>query len=827
MTARIHSILYAYPLGIPALCLAVGIGVGDLISWPFFAVWGVAFACLLLAAWDRHARWALPLLVLMVGVVRVRLEVEPLAAEDLRRIAPQESSIVAVRGYLEETPIVKQRESNGKVSEHATCRLRLRALRLPTGTWLPALGTLNVSCRGRPPSLFKAQSEVQLEGLLRTPPPAAFPGTFDYANYLQRNRVYYELNNEAPKDWVSLDETPVEPSLSDRFQAWGKATLLRDLPVEDAMVHLLWAMVLGWKGGVDEDLQEAFMRSGTIHVFAISGLHIALIAGICIQALMFFGVPRELAGIASLPLIWAYTGITGWQASAIRSAAMMSVVVVGWALRRPGQLINSLAASAILVLLWDPQQLFQGGFQLSFLVVFSLATLGPRLQSLVESVVLPQTLLPESHRTFWSRSQDWLLRSLVQSVSVAAAAWLGSLPLVMHLFHMFNPISLLANLIVVPLSSIALASAVGSLVCGDWWPALGALFNHGSWFWMKGMVFFSRVASSCPGGCWNCPSLGWSGAMAYYLGLALWVGYPAWSLPWRRRLAAATLSAGCAWCVSGALAMSRSTLFVLPRAGGASLWVEEAWFGDRWLIDPGSERVVRQGVIPFLRGRGLNHLENLVLSQGNTQAAGGVDLVQAVFPTRRRFLAQTRYRSGTIQRWLNDAEGASLGVERLQAGDHLGNWVVLHPQGDGKTRSAEDSPLVLKFFWGDKRLLWLPPLNLAGQEALLRATWDLKAEILIAGIPLQDRPLYPELLEAIKPSYLVLIDDATPKGRRQVEGQLSRLKRSGCRLIRTSESGPLTLEFSGTQLRFRLSTDPKADRVYPLESGPEGVPRFN
>lgn len=827
MTARFHSILYAYPLGIPALCLALGIGVGDLISWPFFVVWGLAFACLLMAAWDRHARWALPLLLLMVGVVRLRLEVEPLSPEDLRRVAPQEASIVSVRGRLVETPIVKQRETNGKVSEHATCPLQIRELRLPNRNWLPAQGTVHVTCRGRPPAVFKAQSSVQMEGLLRIPAGAVFPGTFDYATYLQRNGVYYELNNEAPKDWVSLDETAVGPSLGDQFQKWGKATLLRDLPVEDAMVHLLWAMVLGWKGGVEDDLQEAFMRSGTIHVFAISGLHIALIAGIFIQALMFFGMPRELAGIASLPLIWAYTGITGWQASAIRSAAMMSVVVVGWALRRPGQLINSLAASAILVLLWDPQQLFQGGFQLSFLVVFSLATLGPRLQALAESIVLPRTLVPESHRTAWHRTRDWVLRSLVQSVSVAAAAWLGSLPLVMHLFHMFNPISLLANLIVVPLSSIALASAVGSLVCGDWCPALGALFNHGSWFWMKGMVFFSRVASSCPGGCWNCPSLGWSGAMMYYLGLALWLGYPVWTIPWRRRIAAATLSAGCVWCVSGALAMSRATLFILPRSGGASLWVEEAWLGDRWLIDPGNERVVRMGLIPFLRGRGLNHLENLVLSQGNTQAAGGADLIQSAFPTRRRFLAQTRYRSSTLQRWLNDAEASSQGIERLQAGDHLGNWVVLHPQGDGKSRSAEDAPLVLKGFWGDLRLLWLPPLNLAGQEALLQAQGDLRAEILVAGVPQQDRPLYPALLEAIQPSCLVLIDDATPKTRRQVEGQISRFRRSGRHVIRTSTSGALRLEFAGTLLRLRSSADPKADRVYPLESDPEGVPRFN
>lgn len=827
MNGRLHSILYAYPLGIPALCFALGIGVGDVLAWPFFFLWGLSIACLGMAAWDRHARWALPLLVFMVGVVRMRLEVDPLSPADLRHLAPAEPSIVTVRGRLLETPTVKQRENHGRVSEHASSTLQLSELRLPTGDWLPAVGTVHVASRGRPSAAFKSNSSVQMEGLLRAPPPAALPDTFDYAAYLQRNGIYYELNNEAPRDWVSLDATPVEPGWGDRFQDWGKATLLRDLPVEDATVHLLWAMVLGWKGGAEEDLQEAFMRSGTIHVFAISGLHIALIAGIFIQAMMLLGMPRGLAGIASLPLIWVYTGITGWQSSAVRSAAMMSVIVGGWALRRPGQLINSLAASAILVLLWDPQQLFLGGFQLSFLVVFSLATVGPRVQSMMESMLLRPSLIPESRRTSLSRARDWLLRSLIQSVSVAAAAWLGSLPLVMQLFHMFNPISLLANLIVVPLSSVALASAVGSLVCGDWCPLLGGLFNHGSWFWMEGMVFFSRVASSFPGGCWNCPGLGWSGALAYYLGLILWVRYPVASRPWRRRLIAGTVSAAGVGGVWLALAMSRSTLFVLPRAGGASLWMEDAWFGDRWLLDPGNERGVRMALIPFLRARGLNHLENLILTQGNAQAAGGADLLGSVFPTRRRFLAQTRYRSSTLQRWLDTADASSLPIHRVQAGDHLGNWVVLHPPGEGRSRTAEDAPLVLKGFWGDLRILWLPPMNLAGQETLLQSSWDLRSDILIAGIPQRDRPLYPALLEAIKPSYLVLVDEASPKSRRQVDGQISRFQRQGCRVIRTSESGALRFDFSGGLLRLQRSADPKPDQAQPFESEPEGVPGFN
>src|SRR5437763_1835275 len=114
------------------------------------------------------------------------------------------------------------------------------------------------------------------------------------------------------------------------------------------------------------------MRSGTMHIFAISGLHIALIAAILVGVLRLFMLPRSACALVVLPLIWAYTGITGWQASAIRSTIMTSVVVAGWLIHRPSNLLNSLAGAALIILIWDPQQLFRAGFQLSFLVALSL-----------------------------------------------------------------------------------------------------------------------------------------------------------------------------------------------------------------------------------------------------------------------------------------------------------------------------------------------------------------------------------------------------------------------------------------------------------------------
>ena len=78
------------------------------------------------------------------------------------------------------------------------------------------------------------------------------------------------------------------------------------------------------------------------------------------------GISVFLCGAVVIPLIWAYTGVTGWQASAIRSTVMMTVIIAGWSLKRPSDLLNSLVAAGFIILVWEPQQIFQARFQLSF-----------------------------------------------------------------------------------------------------------------------------------------------------------------------------------------------------------------------------------------------------------------------------------------------------------------------------------------------------------------------------------------------------------------------------------------------------------------------------
>src|SRR4029077_11210713 len=123
--------------------------------------------------------------------------------------------------------------------------------------------------------------------------------------------------------------------VADRFRSWAREALALGLPVEDEALRLEWALTLGWKPGLTEEVFEPFVRAATYHIFAVDGLRMAIIFGIFFGLLRAMNLPRSTCGLLLIPLIWLYTALTGWHASAIRASVMLTVVVFGWVIKRP------------------------------------------------------------------------------------------------------------------------------------------------------------------------------------------------------------------------------------------------------------------------------------------------------------------------------------------------------------------------------------------------------------------------------------------------------------------------------------------------------------
>jgi competence protein ComEC len=288
---------------------------------------------------------------------------------------------------------------------------------------------------------FFAGQPVEISGVIEPPPLPVAEGLFDYREYLRTRGIYYQLKAGSTNDW-RLGAAPLARApLTDRFLNWSQRTLALGLPVEDEPLRLLWAMTLGWRTAFTGDISEPFLRAGTMHLFAIDGLRIALISGMLVALLRVLQISRAWSGLVAIPVIWFYTAATGWESSAIRAAVMMSIVLGGWALKRPGDTLNSLAAAGFIILLWEPRQLFEAGFQLSFFVVLIIALMLPPLNRISDRLLQPDPLLPEALIPHWRRTLTGTLRRLSRYAALSLAAWVGSIPLAAKYFHLFSPVS--------------------------------------------------------------------------------------------------------------------------------------------------------------------------------------------------------------------------------------------------------------------------------------------------------------------------------------------------------------------------------------------------
>ena len=793
------------PMVAVAACYVGGLLLAEFWQPPLPILFAAAFLALAVAVgWARIRPVALAVTLVLAGWANTTSRQAILSPVDLRRLVPAEGALASVRGRLAETPALRVFERDERESWRTLARVEVEALRLGTN-WQPACGRIVVTTPGTlPPDFFKGRA-VEIAGVLTKPRGPVAPGLFDYRSYLARERIYFQLRAASADGWNALPGGRARPSFSDRFLSWAQRTLARGLPAEDDALRLLWAMTLGWRTALTGEVSAPFMRSGTMHIFAISGLHIALIAGILVGVLRVLQLPRAWCGAIVIPWIWFYAAATGWQSSAVRSTVMMTIIVGGWALRRPSDLLNSLCAAAFVILLWEPEQLFQASFQLSFFVVLSLALCLPPLTALRDRLLATDPLLPPALLPGWKRALLGPVRWVGGAAATSLAAWLGSLPLTAHYFHLFSPVTLLANLLIVPLSALALASALGSLLCGGWWPWVSELFNHSAWFWMRGMMEISHRAADMPGA-WryvSAPSLG--ACLAWYAVLAGVATGAFFSKRWRW----AAIGGGVVLCAAGGLqarsAFRDTTLTVLPLNGAHAVFVDAPGRANDCLVDCGSSNAVQWVTRPFLAAQGVNRVEQLALTHGDLRCFGGFDLLDAELPVRRVAASGQRFRSARYRELIGRLDAAGR-VRRVHRGDGFGPWRVLHPQPDDRFDTADDGALVLLGCFHGARVLLVSDLGASGQELLCRREPELRADIVIAGLPERSEALSDAFLAVVAPRLIVVADSEHPATHRAAPRLRQRLGRRNIPVLYTRESGAVTFRFAPGGWRFRTQS---------------------
>jgi competence protein ComEC len=717
---------------------------------------------------------------------------------DLRRIIGDQPELVTIVGTLSDDPERRVLEQDRRTRYRTTARFSVQEIK-HNGASMPAMGDVAISTPGFTPDDFVAGSKVEIDGVLSRPRGRLAPGLFNFEQYLKWQRVFFVLRTENTNDW-RLNQSSATFSAATiyrGFNNWARRTLQRGIP-QDENTRLLWAMTLGWRPGLTNEVSEPFQRTGTLHIFAISGLHIAMIAAILMKALQALRVSRNWAGGIAIPIIWFYTAATGWQASAIRSTIMSSVIIVGWMLKRPNNLLNSLAASAVLIFFWQAEQLFQTGFQLSFILLLGFAVwpgLSPHtpwpdptkylgqadteeferkpqfnvwtkvLARIFESMTGRDPLLPADLRPAWRRRLDRPAIWLLSGVNLSIASLISSLPVIANYFNLISFSSIVANLVIVPVSGIALGSSMASLVFFRV-PFASEILNWVSWQTMAFMVWFCRALENIS---WTYEYVKAPGAVviiAYYVGLIAMI---------RGRI---RITAAAVVIVIGIpLYREATTTTVTLLPGSGVVFVDEPWSKNDFLVDCGRDQEIATIVKPFLRSCGVDRLPAVVLTHGDVEHVEGYSRLVREFDPTITYTSGARSRSRKYRDILSSLDATPKKHKVVSSGDVVGSWTILHPRAGADFPRADDEAIVVAGELAGKRVLLLSDLGRLGQQSLLATGEELKSDVVFAGVPTDGQALRPELMALLQPKLVALggSDARTQRALRELRQRITNL----------------------------------------------------
>ena len=824
------------PLVGVAVVFCIGIAVGEWLTPPLAVAW-VLFSTALAASalsFRREAGLAAVCsLIIFGGLLTYRLANSYPQPNHLLRLLGDRPQNVVARAIITVEPVRSVcRRARGQ-QERDFFTARVSTLDCGNG-WQVATGDI-VVWLDQPPDddQLRYGDMIEFRALLRQPPATVNPGLFDYRAYLARRGVFYEARIHDASAVTVLGHNSswwMECGMwmQRRFLASaGRGLETNRVGDEPVVVGLLRAMLVGFRPGLTNELSEPFMRTGTLHVFAVSGLHVAVIAGILVGLLRFFSVGRLGCALIALPLLLFYTIATGAPASAVRSFLMAAVVIIGWSLPRPTDLLNSLAASAVIILLCDPMQLFEAGFQLSYAAVLAIALLVPGPGFLIRALYRRDDGNPES-AAFWSRLPghlaDWLVRdpylpaqllprwrrgwyvvvrAVATSFTVSAAACIGTMPLIAHYFHLFTAVNFLSNLVIVPLSALTITTGFASFLLDLVCQPLAATLNNANYALMKLMLGASRWFEQLPLAFVyvKTPPLWLSAALYGALGLFLWAGVRKLA----HRFAWLGVAALCALAIGLAARNGEeaTTLTVLGVGDGAAVFLDLPGEKHDTLIDCGPAKSAGFILKPFLRSQGCDLIETLILTHADASHLGGVAAVLDGFQPHRIFdNGQSRW-----TRVAGDALPAFRALRLIEpATVPLGASAelrVLHPRAGPLPVLSDNAALVLQLRCGPHRVLLASDIGATVERELLAAGVDLRSDVLIKGLHSREDSCTDGFLDAVAPQWVILSCGEAARRMSTLGRMLERIEAHGARVLRTDAQGAAAVRMTPDDLEVK------------------------
>jgi len=761
------------PALLPAAGLLVGLAYlgGWLGSCETRLLWGAVGALLLLAATLRQrfpraatGVWSLSLLVAGGALADQRAQLRAEALTTALGGAGREVAELHFVGRLVE-PV-----ATGSSGER-WLRLRGAPEASRTGSARPA--TIRLSVEGDEEQLvarvdrLARGDRVRVWCRLRRPGPPRLPGGpgpaaprwtgADAVGRVKSGRLVERLERERA--------TP----LTDRLVAAARRRLDRTLGESGAERDLTGAMLLGERSRLTPDLRRLLRDGGMLHVTAISGLHVGIVAWLLLLFLARSRLGAWPTLLVTVCLLGGFAQAVGGRPSVVRAACGASVMLAGRCIGREGDPLNGLCLLAAVLAIGEPLLIGQAGFQLTFLAAAGIVALS---ESIARSVPLP--------------------RYLARAVGISAAAYLATAPAVAFHFGWLAPVALLSNLVAVPLCSVSLGAGYAAMLFTDvpWLgPALGGVTGWAA----TALLSTARWAAALPaGGFCVAPPAGEVLAASY--GLLAWLGSGAGKRPPPPSHAEVDL-----------IDVGQGQAVLLRGREGARLLVD-AGGSHQPGFDPGERRV-----LPHLIAHGGRRLDVLVISHEDVDHAGGAFALLREIEVGELWIGPDAHRTPRGSALIRSAHAHGVAVVLAEAGARrvVGGLPVrvLAPERAGDGANRNDRSVVLLVGEAPARLLVPGDLEGPGEEALLAAHASLGSEALVVAHHGSRHSTSSAFLSAVRPRWALISAGRRNRFQHPHPEVLERLDRFDASVLRTDRRGTV-----------RLRADHRGWRPVPVQS---------
>ncbi|MEW4528066.1 ComEC/Rec2 family competence protein [Maioricimonas sp. JC845] len=705
----------------------------------------------------------------VAGIAAARTETGSIlpAPVQVLELAQQEPVAVRLRGVVATAPVVRLSEQDAFTppwmrSDLSVCEVVCTHISRRAGQLEPVRGRIRLQATGHLLHVDVGE-RIELFGTLRFPEPLRNPGEFDYRTWLKGEGIAAVVHCDTPDAVRSLgllERGGFDPHFwRSHIRERLRAVMARSVRPESLPVAV--SLFLGDRTQLPAAMRDDFAASGMMHLLAISGLHVGILAGLVLLVCRLLRTGPVGTAMLVIASVWSFAFITEFRPPVVRASVLSTIVVLGWSSGLQGWGMNSLAVSAIVLLFWNPQNLFEPGTQLSFLAVIAILTAGPLLTRITRP--RPSPLAPE-RGPVW-RALEPVVRWMLASALLTSAIWFYTVPRAATLFHLIAPIGILLNIVLVPAIAVVLAVGFAFLGCGVLLPEVAWLPG-----WLFGtlldlMLWLVREAADVDAGQMFIPgpSSGW--LLVFYTLLLTASGLvPVRTVRrWAWRGVAVWFLAGLILALLPPRRDAFRCTFLSVGHGGAVL--VECPDGTTLLYDAGTfgrGRVAARTIQDALAARGIYRLDGVILSHADVDHFNALPHLLPRVPIGSIMVHPTFFDPSqpAVKQACEELVRHGSVIRTVFAGDRLrvGEGVrarLLHPSAEVRDGRDNANSLVLEITVAGRTILLTGDIEDEGLDRLTRLP-DRRVDVLMSPHHGSAAANPPQLVRWARPRNVVL-----------------------------------------------------------------------